>query len=187
MHESHHGNMFQDDSKGIERVPVMIRTTNTTVNPKTSEQARILILEDNCADARLAILKLEESGFDVDSEIVSNSSDFMQRVRGNVYDTILSDYNIPGWSGRDALRWVRATDKDTPFIFVSGTLGEESAVECIKEGATDYVVKGNLERLPVAVRRALSDKKLRQLNTQLEQRVAETKIDLQQTTLRLQA
>jgi two-component system, cell cycle sensor histidine kinase and response regulator CckA len=164
----------------------MIRTTNT-VNPQAIQQVHILILEDNPADARLAVLKLEDAGFEVDGEIASDSSDFMERMHSDVYDTILSDYSIPGWSGRDALRWVRATDKDTPFIFVSGTLGEESAVECIREGATDYVVKGNLERLPVALRRALSDRKLQQLNAQLKQRVAQNNRDLKQANSRLQA
>jgi C4-dicarboxylate-specific signal transduction histidine kinase len=84
------------------------------------------------------------------------------------------------------LRWVRVSDKETPFIFVSGTFGEESAVECIKEGATYYVVKGNLARLPVAVRRALSDKKLQELKGQLEQRVTDSTSDLEQSKRLLQ-
>jgi two-component system, cell cycle sensor histidine kinase and response regulator CckA len=156
------------------------------MNPSTTEPIHILILEDNPADAKLAFLKLEEDGFMVDSEIASNSTEFMARVSSNVYDAILSDYGIPGWSGRDALRWVRVSDKVTPFIFVSGTLGEESAVECIKEGATDYVLKGNLARLPVAVRRALSDKKLQELKGQLEQRVTDSTSDLEQSNRLLQ-
>src|SRR5438876_867793 len=116
------------------------------MNSSVADRIRILILEDNPADARLAFLKLEDAGLEVDGEVACNSAEFMERMRSNVYDAILCDYRIPGWSGRDALRWLRTTDKNTPFIFVSGTLGEELAVECIKEGATDYVLKGNLER-----------------------------------------
>jgi two-component system cell cycle sensor histidine kinase/response regulator CckA len=156
------------------------------MNSSVAERVRILILEDNPADARLALLKLEDAGLEVDGEVASNSAEFMERVRSNSYDTILCDYKIPGWGGRDALRWLRASDKSTPFIFVSGTLGEELAVECIKEGATDYVLKGNLGRLPVAVRRALSDTKLQGLNAQLEQSIAERIADLERTNRLLQ-
>lgn len=137
------------------------------MNSSNVEGVRILILEDNPADARLAFLKLEDAGLKVDGEVACNSSEFLERIRSNVYDAILCDYRLPGWSGLDALRSVRASDTVTPFIFVSGTLGEELAVECIKEGATDYVLKGNLERLPVAVRRALLDRKLQEKNVEL--------------------
>jgi signal transduction histidine kinase len=156
------------------------------MNSSAAERVRILILEDNPDDARLAFLKLEDAGLEVDGHVACNADEFMERVRSNVYDTILCDYRIPGWSGWDALRWLRASDKSTPFIFVSGTLGEELAVECIKEGATDYVLKGNLERLAVAVRRALSETKLQALNVQLEQRIAERIADLERTNRLLQ-
>jgi two-component system cell cycle sensor histidine kinase/response regulator CckA len=156
------------------------------MNSSVAKRVHILILEDNPDDAKLAFLKLEDAGLEVDGEVAHNSAEFMERVRSNVYDAILCDYQIPGWSGRDALRWLRASDKETPFIFVSGTLGEELAVECIKEGATDYVLKGNLGRLPVAVRRALSDMKLQELNAQLEQRIAERIADLERSNRLLQ-
>jgi signal transduction histidine kinase len=156
------------------------------MNSSIAKRVHILILEDNPDDAKLAFLKLEDAGLEVDGEVAHNSTEFMERVRSNVYDTILCDYQIPGWSGRDALRWLRASDKETPFIFVSGTLGEELAVECIKEGATDYVLKGSLQRLPVAVRRALSDTKLQGLNAQLEQRIAERIAELERTNRLLQ-
>jgi len=157
------------------------------MNPNAAERAHILILDDNPADARLAILKLEDAGFAIDGEVAGNRAVFMERVNSNTYDAILCDFSIPGWSGKDALRWVRTSDKEIPFIFVSGTLGEESAVDCIKEGATDYVLKGNLERLPVAVRRALSDKKLQDLNGQLVQRLLRGSAELELSNRLLQS
>ena len=74
---------------------------------------------------------------------------------------ILCDFRLPGWSGLEALRWARKAGCLVPFILVSGTMGEEHAVECLREGATDYVLKANLGRLPAAVRRALDEERLR--------------------------
>jgi signal transduction histidine kinase len=131
------------------------------VKTNASDRVRILILEDNPADARLSLLKLEDAGFHVDSDVACNFIEFKKLAHSKVYDSILCDYRLPDCSGREVLHWLRASDKDTPFIYVSGTLGEELAVECIKEGATDYVLKGSLERLPLALRRAISETKLR--------------------------
>jgi two-component system cell cycle sensor histidine kinase/response regulator CckA len=121
----------------------------------------ILLLEDNPADASLELQMLKASGLQVTSDIVRTSPAFMEAVRSKSYEVILCDYSLPGWNGLDALRWLRSSGFKMPFIYVSGTLGEDVAVECIKEGATDYVVKGNLERLPHAVRRALQEENLR--------------------------
>ena len=122
---------------------------------------RALILEDNAADAELILWKLTAAGLPVKSDQSRNEDDFKKRFATHVYDLILCDFSLPGWSGLEALRWVRQSGSDIPFIYVSGTLGEEIAVECIKEGATDYVLKGNLARLPHAVRRALDEHALR--------------------------
>ncbi len=121
----------------------------------------ILLLEDNPADVSLELQMLKASGLQVTSDIVRTSPAFMEAVRSKSYQVILCDYRLPGWNGLDALRWVRSSGFKMPFIYVSGTLGEEVAVECIKEGATDYVIKANLERLPRAIRRALQEEKLR--------------------------
>ncbi len=122
---------------------------------------RILLLEDNPADASLALQTLKAAAIQVTSDVVRTSPAFMEAVRSKPYQIILCDYSLPGWNGLDALRWVRSSGFKMPFIYVSGTLGEDVAVECIKEGATDYVTKGNLERLPHAVRRALQEERLR--------------------------
>lgn len=148
---------------------------------KTSalERVRILILEDNPADARLAFLNLEDAGLLFDGEVATNSGEFMALVGSNVYDLILSDYRLGVWTGLDALKWLRATDKHTPFILVSGTIGEERAVDCIKEGATDYVLKESLQRLPIAVRRALEDTKSRLAQFQAEAHAQESQDQMQ--------
>jgi PAS domain S-box-containing protein len=122
---------------------------------------RILLLEDNPADASLALQILKAAGIQVTSDVVRTSPAFMDAMRNKPYQVILCDYSLPGWNGLDALRWLRSSGFKMPFIYVSGTLGEEVAVECIKEGATDYVIKANLERLPRAVRRALQEEQLR--------------------------
>src|SRR5260370_22310067 len=77
------------------------------------------------------------------------------------FDVVLSDYTLPGWTGLDAARELRGMGKDTPLLLVTGTLGEEAAVECIKHGGTDYILKGKLKRLPSALTRALAAKALR--------------------------
>jgi|GEM_PF-1028714 len=148
---------------------------------KTSalERVRILIIEDNPADVRLAFLNLEDAGLLFDGDVATNSSEFMALVGSNLYDVILSDYRLPAWSGLDALKWLRATDKHTPFILVSGTIGEERAVECIRAGATDYVLKGSLPRLPIAVRRALEDTKSRLAQSRAETHAQESQAQMQ--------
>lgn len=125
------------------------------------EPISILLLEDNPADASLALQTLKMAGLQVISDVVRSSSAFMEAVRSKPYQVMLCDYSLPGWNGLDALRWIRSSGFKMPFIYVSGTLGEDIAVECIREGATDYVIKGNLERLPHAIRRALREEMLR--------------------------
>jgi PAS domain S-box-containing protein len=127
------------------------------------------MVEDNPADAALIRRKLVTSGLQVDADEVCNSTEFLERLSIKPYDVVLCDFTIPGWSGMDALRLLRRSGFDLPFIYVSATLGEDVAVECIKEGATDYVRKDNLDRLPHSVRRALEEHELRRQKDQIEQ------------------
>jgi two-component system cell cycle sensor histidine kinase/response regulator CckA len=122
----------------------------------------ILLLEDNSADAKLSLRELARAGFEFDSEIVSTSKGFIEKLQSRRYNLILADYRLPDWTGLDALRWLRSSGYDTPFILVTGTLGDDLAVECIKEGATDYVLKDKLDRLPRACQRALEEAQVRQ-------------------------
>jgi two-component system, cell cycle sensor histidine kinase and response regulator CckA len=142
------------------------------MNADSSEKSaslRILMLEDNPGDAALVLRRLNAAGLQVETDEVRTSSDFMEHLRAKSYDVILCDFSLPGWDGLEALRWVRRSGYNTPFIYVSGTLGEDIAVECIKEGATDYVLKNNLARLPHAVRRALDERDLQLQNKRSEE------------------
>jgi PAS domain S-box-containing protein len=122
---------------------------------------RILMLEDNPRDVTLAVEQLRKSGFLVHADTVDTEKDFIAKFESQPYDLILSDYRIPSWSGAQAFRLVKASGVDIPFILVTGTLGDEAAVDLIKEGVTDYVLKDRLARLPTAVRRALTERATR--------------------------
>lgn len=121
----------------------------------------VLLLEDNPDDAKLCLVELKRAGFEIDSEIATNSKEFTERLQTKSYDLILADYHLPDWTGLDALRWLRKSGHEIPFILVTGMLGDDLAVECIKEGAVDYVLKQRLDRLPHACRRALDETLLR--------------------------
>jgi two-component sensor histidine kinase/CheY-like chemotaxis protein len=116
----------------------------------------ILLLEDSALDAELVREHLERAGIVHLLHRVVEREDYARSVASG-YDVILADFSLPGFDGLEALRMARETVPDTPFIFVSGTLGEEVAIEALKQGATDYVVKQRLQRLPTAVRRALDE------------------------------
>jgi PAS domain S-box-containing protein len=123
---------------------------------------RILYVEDNPQDARLCLRELKQAGFEPVADVVDTLEEFTEKLRSNLYDLVLADYGIPGWSGISALEVVQQEQRELPFILVTGALGEERAVESIKKGAADYILKDRLSRLPVAVRRALADKVLRE-------------------------
>jgi two-component system cell cycle sensor histidine kinase/response regulator CckA len=122
----------------------------------------VLLLEDNPVDAELAIRKLKSAGFQIAVDGAKNAQEFQVRAQQKQYDIIVGDYRIPGWTGLEAVKWLRSSGITTPFVLVTGTLGDELAIECLKSGVDDYVLKDNLERLPVAVRRALAEQALRE-------------------------
>jgi len=140
-----------------------------------TERLRILLVEDLASDAELEMLELERAGLSVTHSIVDNKKSFVDALREFEPDVILSDFSMPGFDGTTAVALAREMRPDTPFIFVSGTIGEESAIDALKSGATDYVMKTNLVRLPAAVKRALRDGK---------DRVARRKAEEELETLR---
>ncbi len=144
------------------------RCMSVDANPR-SPTARVLMLEDNADDAALIMRKLATERLPLVTEHVRTARQFIEQLANRAYDLILCDFSLPGWNGLEALRWVRKTAHDVPFIYVSGTLGEELAIECIREGATDYVLKNNLARLPHAIRRALDERELRRVKRRIEQ------------------
>ncbi|GAC1630910.1 MAG: PAS domain-containing hybrid sensor histidine kinase/response regulator [Candidatus Acidiferrum sp.] len=123
---------------------------------------RALILDDARDDAELLLVELKRKGYAIEATIVAEREAFETAVREGSFDIVLSDYRLPGWTGLDALAIVKKSGRDIPFVLVTGTLGEEAAVECIKQGVSDYVLKDNLERLPLALNRSLNEKKLRE-------------------------
>jgi PAS domain S-box-containing protein len=120
-------------------------------------KVRILHLEDSALDADLVCEFLRAAGMDCDIERVWTRDGFGKAVREGRYDLILADHALPAFDGEAALEIARESAAQTPFVFVSGTLGEDVAVEAMKRGATDYVVKQRLERLPAVVARALAE------------------------------
>ena len=108
-----------------------------------TETIKILLLEDNPDDAELCIRKLRNVGFHVKVDLARTSREFMAHGQTNTYDVILSDYRLPDWNGLDAFNWLRASGIRAPFVLATGTLGDELAIECIKSGVNDYVLKEN--------------------------------------------
>jgi two-component system cell cycle sensor histidine kinase/response regulator CckA len=124
------------------------------------QKIRVLILEDTPSDAELMLRELHRGGFEPDWQRVETEADFLASL-SPAPDLILSDYALPQFSGLKALQLVRERDLKIPFILISGTIGEETAVTAMREGAADYLLKDRLARLGEAVKRALAEKRLR--------------------------
>jgi two-component system, cell cycle sensor histidine kinase and response regulator CckA len=120
-----------------------------------------MLIENSVADAELNLYELKRAGFQCKPLIISTRAEFLEHLGRFPFDIVLADYRLPSWTGMDAFSAMRQAGRDVPFILVTGTLGEEVAVECIKQGVTDYVLKAHLARLPLAVARALEDRALR--------------------------
>jgi PAS domain S-box-containing protein len=122
---------------------------------------RVLIAEDVEDDARLVIRELQRGGYEPTYERVETAAAMQAALDRNNWDLVIGDYSMPHFSGPAALTLLREHDPDTPFIFVSGTIGEDVAVEAMKAGAQDYLIKGNLRRLIPAIQRELQDADIR--------------------------
>src|SRR3984885_2502476 len=118
---------------------------------------RILLLEDDASDAELVQELLEAEGFVCEITRAQTRADFVTALEHNEIDLILADYKLPSFDGVAALELASSTRPHVPFIFVSGTIGEELAIEALKMGATDYVLKTGLSRLAPSVRRAMRE------------------------------
>ncbi len=124
---------------------------------ETDQPLHVLCLEDTPQDAEILAARLVDAGYRVTLELVANEADFTAALETHPPDVILADYTLPGFDGPAALRCARRLRPTVPFICVSGTIGEETAVELLKQGATDYVLKDRPARLAFAVRRALDE------------------------------
>jgi len=131
----------------------------------------LLIVEDSEDDALIIVRELKRAGYDVDFKRVESADALKANLAEQQWDLVVSDFSMPRFSGTDALKLVRSTRSDIPFIFVSGTMGEDTAVAALKDGAQDYLVKTHLKRLAPAVQRELREAEERRQRQRLEQHV----------------
>ncbi len=136
---------------------------------------KVLYIEDSQPDVELVESLLAEHGIECDMTVVEVESELKHALEGCKYDLILSDHSLPAYNGIAALSVARMMCPQVPFIFVSGTLGEETAIECVKCGATDYVLKDRLSRLPPVVRRALEETEARERHEQVLRELEESR------------
>jgi PAS domain S-box-containing protein len=134
---------------------------------------RVLLLEDRRADAELMLHELRRAGYTLDSQRVETRADFLAHLDPEL-DVILADFNLPQFDALRALHCLQERGLDVPFIIVTGSLNEEVAVECMKQGATDYLLKDRLARLGTAVAQAVQQKGLRQEKAQAEAALRES-------------
>lgn len=140
----------------------------------TNDPLRILYLEDNLADRELAAEALLADGLAFEFTHARTRLEFEQAMWLAHYDLIFSDFTLPSYNGSAALELAKRLQPEVPFIFVSGTIGEERAIASLKSGATDYVLKDRLEQLPPAVRRALREKELRREQKEVKCKLLES-------------
>lgn len=126
-----------------------------------NDTRHILIVDDSPDDAELTVRALRRGGYDLSYERVDTPEAMQAALVDGNWDLVIADYSMPRFNGLAALKMLRDTGLDLPFILVSGTVGEDVAVEAMKCGADDYVLKSNLARLPLAVERELRDSEVR--------------------------
>ncbi|NMO16138.1 PAS domain-containing protein [Pyxidicoccus fallax] len=146
--------------------------------PDRGESLALLLVEDSPLDAELIAARLEEGGLRFELTRVDSAESFQAALSARRFDLILSDYSIPGFDGLGALALSHRECPEVPFLFVSGALGEERAIELLKRGATDYVLKNRLERLVPSIQRAL-----REARERAERRCAEARLLEREHTL----
>lgn len=131
--------------------------THNIVNPTI----QVLILEDVYEDAELLVITLEAAEIKLNYNIVSSEIAFSEQLQHQPFDVVFSDYRLPHFNALQAFERLQQSGQDIPFILITGSLGEEAAVECLKAGMTDYVLKDRLFRLPMVLRRALQEFEVR--------------------------
>jgi len=155
----------------------MSQTLSDAVSSHTpTAPIRILIVEHDQDDIELCLRELKRDGLPIDPKFAGTRAEFAEAARTGTFDIILADYRLPNWTGIDVLNFARELGLDVPFILVTGTLGEELAVECIKRGINDYVLKHQLARLGLAIRRTLEEKALREGQARAQKALYESEI-----------
>jgi len=141
--------------------------------PIWPSRLKVLLVEDNLLDAELTLARLSTMDCQCDVTRIDTEAQLREQLRNEVYDVILADFMLPMFSGPEALAIAQQQAPDVPFIFVSGVLGEEHAVDMLKQGATDYVLKQRLQRLPMTVRRAIGEAQERRSRIKAESALRE--------------
>lgn len=142
----------------------------------TGQQLHILILEDRIADAELCARELKRAGLSFKMQRVDTRPAFEQALNADVPDLVISDFSLPSaFDGLAALEIARSKYPEVPFVFVSGTIGEERAVEAMRRGATDYVLKDRLTRLVPVITRALEEARERLHRKEIESELEQTR------------
>lgn len=141
---------------------------------------RVLLVEDDADDAELVLRSLRNDGFETTHDVADTREAFTVKIRTAPYDIVLADYNLPQWQGLESIEVLREQGLDIPVVLVTGSLGEVRAVECIKQGAANYVLKDQLTRLPLIVRAALEERRLRQEHRRAQQELLRSNRDLEQ-------
>ncbi len=144
-------------------------------------ELKILFVEDSEDDAILEIHQVQKGGYSVYYERVDNASDMAAALNEKKWDIVLSDYSMPHFNGLDALALLKNSGIDIPFIIISGIIGEEVAVEAMKAGANDYVMKSNLKRLVPAIERELKEAQNRIERLQFEQKNVQVEESLRES------
>lgn len=151
-----------------------MKPNESEVQPSQQERSlRLLVIEDERTDYELYLRQLTKAELRFESDFVQTQEEFLASLDKKEYDIVLADYRLGDWTGMDALRLMRQKGNHTPFILLSGVLGDELAVDCIKQGASDYVLKSRLARLPLAISRALDEKRLIEQRTHATDRLRE--------------
>src|SRR5512140_1627455 len=130
---------------------------------------RLLIIEDSSDDAQLMVRAIQRGGYGVQSLRVENESGLRSALDSQQWDLVLCDYSLPSFNAMRALEMVRASGQDLPFIIVSGSIGEEMAVEALRAGAQDFMLKGNFPRLLPAIQRELKEAEIRRQRRRAEE------------------
>lgn len=133
---------------------------------------RVLVLDDCPTDAALCLRELEKAGFAVSADVVPTLAELEACVQSGVYDLLLADYRLPQETGLDALAILKRENQVIPLILVTGELDAEEAIECVRQGATDFVLKHRLSRLVPVVRRALTEQRMREAEEHYREAVA---------------
>ena len=133
---------------------------------------RVLLIEDSEDDAALTVRELERAGYEVTAERVETGGALVAALERQRWDVALADFTMPQFSGTAALRLLREYDPELPFLFVSGTIGEDVAVAAMRAGAHDYIIKGQLKRLAPAIERELREVEVRRSRRHAEERLA---------------